>query len=144
MEKRPDGISLAPWKNGKCLIWDATCPDTYAPSHRAVTAGGAGELAEQAEQTKCLEYSALESKFFFVPIAIESSGVFDPKAYTFLTIWADALNLFYIILVPSPLLGSFYRRNTRFGFILANYCFAFISLPKYRGVLFIEIVVKWY
>ena len=31
-----------------------------------------------------LKYSALESKFFFVPIAIESSGIFGPKAYTFL------------------------------------------------------------
>ena len=82
--KRPDGISLAPWKNGKCLIWDATCPDTYAPSHLAVAAGGAGEVAEQAEQAKCHKYSALESKFFFVPIAIETSGVFGPSAYTFL------------------------------------------------------------
>ena len=82
--KRPDGMSLAPWKNGKCLIWDATCPDTYAPSHMAVAAGGAGEVAEQAEQAKCLKYSALESKFYFVPIAIESSGVFGPKAYSFL------------------------------------------------------------
>ena len=64
--KRPDGMSLAPWKNGKCLIWDATCPDTYAPSHIAVAAGGAGVVAEQAEQAKCLKYSALESKFYFV------------------------------------------------------------------------------
>ena len=47
-------------------------------------AGGAGEVAEQAEQAKCLKYSALESKFFFAPIAIETSGVFGPSAYTFL------------------------------------------------------------
>ena len=59
-------------------------PDTYAPWHMAVSAGGAGKVAEQAEQAKCLTYSALESKFFFVPIAIKSSGVSCPKAYTFL------------------------------------------------------------
>ena len=26
--KRPDGISVVPWKSGKLLVWDATCPDT--------------------------------------------------------------------------------------------------------------------
>ena len=31
--KRPDGITIVPWKNGKLLVWDATCPDTYAPSY---------------------------------------------------------------------------------------------------------------
>ena len=50
--------------------------DTYTPSRMAVAGGGAGEVAEQA---KCLKYSALESKFFFVLIAIESSGAFAPK-----------------------------------------------------------------
>ena len=31
--KRPDGISVVPWKSGKLLVWDATCPDTFAPSY---------------------------------------------------------------------------------------------------------------
>ena len=32
--KRPDGITMmVPWKNGNLLVWDATCSDTYAPSH---------------------------------------------------------------------------------------------------------------
>ena len=26
--KRPDGLTLSPWKNGKSLIWDFTCADT--------------------------------------------------------------------------------------------------------------------
>ena len=43
--KRPDGISLIPWKNWKCLIRDATCPDTYTPSHMGVAAGDIGKVA---------------------------------------------------------------------------------------------------
>ena len=38
----------------------ATCPDMHSPSHMAVTAGGAGEIAEQAKQAKCLKYFTLE------------------------------------------------------------------------------------
>ena len=82
--KRPDGITLIPWENGKALIWDATCLDTFAPSHLEVAAREAGEVAEQAERAKCLKYSSLESKYHFVPVAIETSGVFGPKALSFL------------------------------------------------------------
>ena len=32
-KKRPDGISYYPFKNGWCLAWDYTCPDTLAISH---------------------------------------------------------------------------------------------------------------
>jgi hypothetical protein len=31
--KRPDGITIIPWKKGKSLVWDVTCTDTLAPSH---------------------------------------------------------------------------------------------------------------
>ena len=32
--KRPDGMTLVPWRVGRCLTWDVTCPDTLATSHR--------------------------------------------------------------------------------------------------------------
>ena len=31
--KRPDGLTIAPWRMGHLLVWDATCPDTYAVSY---------------------------------------------------------------------------------------------------------------
>ena len=31
--KRPDGATLDPWHSGRYLVWDFTCPDTFAPSH---------------------------------------------------------------------------------------------------------------
>ena len=47
--KRPDGLSLVPWQNGKALCWDVTvtfCPlaDSYI-SAAARDAGAAAELA---------------------------------------------------------------------------------------------------
>jgi len=29
----PDGATVIPWVQGKCLAWDATTPDTLAASH---------------------------------------------------------------------------------------------------------------
>jgi len=36
--KRPDGLTLMPWANGRCLLWDFTCSHTLADSslNRAV------------------------------------------------------------------------------------------------------------
>ena len=31
--KRPDGLTVLPWANGRCMVWDFTCPDTLATSH---------------------------------------------------------------------------------------------------------------
>ena len=36
------GFTILPWQDGKQLIWDATCPDNYAPSHLQIAARGAG------------------------------------------------------------------------------------------------------
>ena len=31
--KRPDGLTVTPWKCGRALTWDVICPDTFTPSH---------------------------------------------------------------------------------------------------------------
>ena len=82
--KRPDGISLPPWKNGKFLVWDVTCPDSFAPSHLVSSVSAAGVVGKQAEHNKNLKYSTLQPKVHFVPVAIETSGVFGPEAAVFL------------------------------------------------------------
>ena len=79
----PDRISIVPWKCGKCLLCDATTPDTYAPSHHSVAVRGAGEVALQAECLKHSKYSTLETKYHFVLVAVETSGVFGPEAHEF-------------------------------------------------------------
>ena len=81
--KRPDGTSVMPWKSGRTLVWDATCPDTLVPLHVVLAAREAGLVASQAEQTKTLKYAHLNSIHHFVPVAVETSGVFGPEAMTF-------------------------------------------------------------
>ena len=73
-----------PWRNGRTLVWDATCPDTFAPSHVALAAREAGLVASQAEKAKTQKYALLGSSHHFVPIAIKTSGVFGPEAITFI------------------------------------------------------------
>ena len=75
--KRPDGITLVPWKRGKLLVWDATCSDTYA-------ARGPGIVAAAAESRKKTKYSNLLSSHVFTPVAIETSGVFGPETEAFI------------------------------------------------------------
>ena len=61
-----------------------TTPDTCAPSHRSTAVKGPGEVAFQAEQMKHSKYSALEAKFHFVPVVMETSGVLGLEAREFL------------------------------------------------------------
>ena len=82
--KRPDGVSIVPWKCGQLLVWDATCPDTFAPSYSTIAAHQVGAVAQQAEERKMQKYKHLDSCYFFTPVAIETSGVFGPKTTEFL------------------------------------------------------------
>ena len=47
--KKPDEISVAPWKSGKSLLWNATCLDTLAP----LASTEAGLVAAQAPCISC-------------------------------------------------------------------------------------------
>ena len=40
--RRPDGASIVPRKEGRVLMWDATCPDTLAPSYLSIATAEAG------------------------------------------------------------------------------------------------------
>jgi len=82
--KRSDGLSVVQWKAGRCLVWDFTCPDTFAASHlnRAIT--GAGAIATDAEAKKKLKYSRLSATHRFILLAIESARALREDAADFL------------------------------------------------------------
>jgi len=69
--KRPDGATLDPWRSGRYLVWDFTCPDTLAPSHLNHSSQAAGSAAAQAEALKNTKYAELVSSgdFIFAPVA---------------------------------------------------------------------------
>ncbi|XP_063385490.1 uncharacterized protein LOC134671560 [Cydia fagiglandana] len=83
--KRPDGLTLIPWEKGKCLLWDATCVSTFAASHMGRTVRAAGAAAELAALRKRDKYSALLTKYLFVPLAVETSGCWCAEAKIFLS-----------------------------------------------------------
>ncbi len=82
--KRPDGVTTVPWKCGKLLVWDATCPDTFAPSYDSQANTAAGEVAAHAEERKILKYRGLPVTHSFVPVAIETTGVIGARSLQFL------------------------------------------------------------
>jgi len=81
-DKRPDGATLDPWRSGKYLLWDFTCPDTLAPSRLRHSSQEVGWAAENAEALKRTKYAELISNgdYIFAPIAIETLGVWGPSA----------------------------------------------------------------
>ena len=52
------------------LVWDATCPDTLAPSYTKFATRKAEAVADEAERKKRAKYSHLEVSHHFVPIAV--------------------------------------------------------------------------
>jgi len=72
------------WKNGKLLVWDATCSDTFAPSYADQASTAGGEVAARAEARKCTKYSAHSVTHTFTPVAIETSEVIGTLSLLFL------------------------------------------------------------
>ncbi|KAL7670101.1 hypothetical protein ACOME3_005039 [Neoechinorhynchus agilis] len=81
--KRPDGMTIFPWKEGKCLIWDATCVDSLAPSSRSDAISGPGGAATAAERRKTAKYAELEKTHLFLPFGVETNGAFGVSAKKF-------------------------------------------------------------
>jgi hypothetical protein len=73
-------VTQIPWRRGRCLAWDATCPNTYAQSYVQATSRQAGSAATEAELKKIQKYQDLCAGIDFVPVAIETSGVWGQRA----------------------------------------------------------------
>ena len=83
---RPDGITLAPWEEGKQFVWDATYVDHLAPSRvENGSVANPGTAAEDAEELKTAKFVCLTDKgYIFQPLAFEIRGGVGPSSSTFL------------------------------------------------------------
>ena len=82
--RRPDGTTVFPYHQGKCLTWDGTCVDTFCASSVTQAAIEPGSAASAAEQRKRQKYSGLTDRYLFEPIAVETTGVLGPSTTVFL------------------------------------------------------------
>ena len=69
---------MAPWRCGQLLVWDATCPGSFAPSYRHQTTSAAGKVATAAQDTKAAKYAHLGQAYRFTSVAIETMGALGP------------------------------------------------------------------
>jgi hypothetical protein len=85
--KRPDGVTLIPWWNGKCLTWDVTVvnsvPSSYNTLSQRQPAGAAEAAAAAAAARKESKYSALVPAYLFQPMAFEILGPLNASANDF-------------------------------------------------------------
>ena len=70
--KRPDGLTLTPWRDGRCATWDVTITDTVAASYLNSTASCAGLAAEAAASRKEEKYAEIAVQYHFIPLAFET------------------------------------------------------------------------
>lgn len=78
--RRPDGLTLIPWRAGKPLAWDVTVTATLADSYIRASTNAAGAAAEMAATRKINKYSDLPASVIFQPLAFETLGPINSSA----------------------------------------------------------------
>ena len=81
--RRPDGMTLFPWENGKPLVWDATCVSTLAPSNLDHSLRSPGGAASEAEGRKRSKYEDLSRDYLLTPLGFETVGHWGKSAVAF-------------------------------------------------------------
>ena len=82
--KRPDGLTLLPWQEGKPLAWDVTviCPLAHSYVLSYTSPGAAADLAATRKSDK---YANLPNYYLFQPIAFENLGAINESAISLIS-----------------------------------------------------------
>jgi len=70
--KCPDGLTLIPWRDGRCATWDVTVADTVALSYLSMSSACAASAAEVAAKRKEEKYIEIACNHHFLPTAFET------------------------------------------------------------------------
>lgn len=81
--KRPDGLTLIPWSQGKSVAWDVTVIHSLADSYIASYLSP-GDASELAATRKIEKYVSLPAAYIFQPIAFETLGAINESGISFL------------------------------------------------------------
>src|SRR6218665_187377 len=83
--KRPDGLTLIPWRASPSLVWDAMVTDTLTASYLANTSTTAGATAEAVATRKQAKYQELSNTHVFIPLALETLGPINNTGMDFIS-----------------------------------------------------------
>lgn len=128
--KRPDGMTLVPWRLGRPLVWDSTCVDTLAMSHVTTTCQKPGGAAANAETAKRRKYLSLGDNYIFVPFAVETLGPWGPEAHQLFSLIKKKL----IRISCDPRAGAFLGQRISIAVQRGNAASILGSFPPMRDL----------
>ena len=82
--KCPDGMTMVPWSEGRFLVWDVTCVDTFCPSNHHEHHRNLGEQLQLHMQNRKKRYTHLDRTYQFQPVGMETGGSIGPDSKAFL------------------------------------------------------------
>ena len=82
--RRPDGVTVFPYYQGRSLCWDSTCVDTFCSSAVVDSAIAPGAAATRAEMRKREKYAGLADRYLFEPVSVETTGVLGASTAPFI------------------------------------------------------------
>ena len=78
-----EGTKLTPWRCGQSLVWDIAVVDTFAPHHSSLIGDGPGAVANRIETVKTVKQLGLLSTHCYIPLVIETTGMFGTETAKF-------------------------------------------------------------
>jgi len=91
--KRPDGLTLTPWREGRSATWVVTVTHTVATSYLGLTSECAAAAAEAAAKRKEDKYIEISRSHLFFPVAFETFGPINQTGIDFLSTLGHRLSV---------------------------------------------------
>jgi len=102
--RRPDGLTLIPWQDGRWAICDVTVTDTFAASYLSRSASCAGSAAEAATTRKEEKNSDISKSYLFSLWHSKHFKIFVPEII-------GVIIIIIILLIPQTMINNNIRIN---------------------------------